>query len=56
VAGVTRVECDPGGGLVRVEFDPDRVTEPSLAEELERLGMTLAASVHHAAWRVSGLD
>lgn len=56
VPGVTRVECDHQGGTVRVEFDPARITEADLALETERFGMAMAESVHHDAWRVTGLD
>lgn len=56
VPGVTRVDCDHEGGSVRVEFDPTRITEADLAVETERFGLELADSVHHVAWRVSGLD
>jgi hypothetical protein len=53
---VLRVECDAGGGTVRVEFDPARVTESDLSVAMGRLGLELGQSVRHAAWRVTGLD
>lgn len=56
VPGVARVDCGSVGSQIRVEFDPERVTEEDLAVEMERFGLELAASVRHAAWRVTGLD
>jgi copper chaperone CopZ len=56
VPGVARVDCDAAGAAVRVEYDPGRVSEADLAAEMEQFGLELAESVHHAAWRVSGLD
>lgn len=56
VPGVARVDCDATSSAVVVEFDADRVSTDDLAEEMSRFGLTLADSVHHAAWRVSGLD
>jgi len=56
VPGVSRVECDAAGASVQVEFDPTRITEADLGSEMERFGLELAETVHHAAWRVTGLD
>jgi len=54
--GVTKVECDPSGGAVRVDFDPERTTEADLAMSLHGFGMELAETLHHVAWRITGLD
>lgn len=54
--GVYRVECDAGGGAVRVEFDAARVTEDDLSAAMHQLGLELEKSVRHTAWRVTGLD
>ncbi len=51
-----RVECDPGGSAVRVDYDDARISEGELAEDLDRFGYDLSAAVRHAAWRVTGLD
>lgn len=56
VPGVSKVDCDSAGSSVRVEFDPARVSEADLSVEMERFGLELAESVHHAAFRVAGLD
>lgn len=56
VPGVARVDCDAAGATVRVEFDPGRVSESDLVTEMERFGLELSDTIHHAAWRVTGLD
>lgn len=56
VPGVARVECDPLGASVKVEFDPGRVTQDDLVSQMDRFGLELAEVVRHAAWRVTGLD
>lgn len=56
VPGVMRVECDAAGQAVRVEFDTGRVSEADLAVEMERFGLELGSTLHHAAWRITGLD
>lgn len=56
VPGVMRVECDPAGGAVRVDYDDDRITEGELAGDLDRFGYDLSSAVRHAAWRITGLD
>lgn len=53
--GVARVDCAPSGPM-RVEFDPDRVTESELGEEMQRYGAVLAGVYAHAVWRIGGLD
>lgn len=53
--GVFRVECD-ARGEVRVEYDPDRVTEEDLDAATRRYGVELAGVYAHAVWRVTGLD
>jgi copper chaperone CopZ len=56
VPGVMRVECDPSGGAVRVDYDDERITEGELSEDLDRFGYDLSSAVRHAAWRIMGLD
>jgi len=56
VPGVLRTECDAAGQSVRVDFDPARVSEADLEAMLAGFGLELAASVGHAAWRITGLD
>lgn len=56
VPGVGKVDCDTGGAAIRIEFDSERVTEADLTVAMERFGLQLAESAHHAAWRVTGLD
>ncbi len=56
VPGVMRVECDPNGGAVRVDYDDERITESELAEDLDRFGYDLSSAIRHAAWRITGLD
>lgn len=56
VPGVVRVDCDPSGSSVSVEFDPVRVSESEIAALLRGFGLELASSMRHAAWRIVGLD
>lgn len=56
VPGVAKVDCDTVGSAVLVEYDPSRVSESDLGVEMERFGLALSDAVHHAAWRVTGLD
>ncbi|MBI5232159.1 MAG: heavy-metal-associated domain-containing protein [Coriobacteriales bacterium] len=56
VPGVGKVECNPSAGAVVVEYDAERVSEADLIAEVEHFEMTLAESVGHASWRISGLD
>jgi copper chaperone CopZ len=56
VPGVSKVECDAAGVSVRVDFDPGRLSESDLAVEMERFGLELGETVHHEAWRITGLD
>ncbi len=56
VPGVMRVECDPSGGAVRIDYDDERISEGELAEDLDRFGYDLSSAVRHAAWRITGLD
>ena len=53
--GVARVECGPSGP-VRVEFDPQRISERELGEEMGRYGAELEGVYAHAVWRIGGLD
>lgn len=56
VPGVTKVDCDAVGSAVLVEYDPGRVSEADLTAEMERFGLSLTETVHHAAWRITGID
>lgn len=56
VPGVHNVDCDGAGASVRVEYDPDRVSESDLEAEVSRFGAELGRGIAHAAWRVTGLD
>ncbi len=56
VPGVMRVDCDPTGGGVRIDYDDDRITERELTDDLDRFGYDLSTAVRHAAWRITGLD
>ena len=56
VPGVARIDCDAAAGTVRVEYDPSRLSEADLSAEMDRFGLELSKSVHHAAWSVAGLD
>jgi hypothetical protein len=53
--GVARVECE-GGGPLRVEFDPERITQDELDAETRRYGAELEGVFVHAVWHVTGLD
>ena len=53
--GVARVECGPSGP-VRVEFDPQRISERELGDEMGRYGAELEGVYAHAVWRIGGLD
>ncbi len=56
VPGVMRVDCDPTGGAVRIDYDDERISEGELTEDLDRFGYDLSTAVRHAAWRITGLD
>ena len=56
IPGVQKVDCNVAGSAVQVEYDPGRLSEADLGVEMERFGLELAEAVHHAAWRVTGLD
>ena len=56
VPGVARVECGASGTEVLVEFDPGRIGEADIAEEMRQFGLELADEFAHAAWRITGLD
>ena len=53
--GVLRVECDAAGPM-RVEFDPEAVSEQALAEATRRYGAELEGVYAHQVWHVTGLD
>lgn len=55
VPGVLHVECDARGS-VRVDYDPDRVTEDDLDAATRRFGVELAGVYAHAVWCVTGFD
>lgn len=55
VPGVLHVECDARGEM-RVDYDPDRVSEEDLDAATRRFGVELAGVYAHAVWSVTGLD
>lgn len=55
LGGIVRVDCAQTG-TIRVDFDPEEMSESHLRGEAERLGMELSRAYSHAAWRVLDLD
>jgi hypothetical protein len=53
--GVARVDCGPSGPM-RVEFDPQRISERELDEQMQRYGAEIEGVYAHAVWRIGGLD
>jgi Zn2+/Cd2+-exporting ATPase len=55
IPGVLRVECEANGPM-RVDFDPERISEDTLDAQTRRFGAELEGVFAHAVWRITGLD
>lgn len=55
IPGVLRVECEANGPM-RVDFDPERISEDTLDVQTRRFGAELEDVFAHAVWRIVGLD
>jgi Zn2+/Cd2+-exporting ATPase len=55
IPGVLRVECEANGPM-RVDFDPERISEDTLDVQTRRFGAELEGVFAHTVWRIVGLD